>query len=83
MDLIGDMKLSLRNMRPDILMHNPVMFITEISMIITIFIAIFPSYFSVPDSMTYRNFYIAVIILLLLTVYFSSLSTAISEKARQ
>ncbi len=79
MDIIEDLKLSLKNMRPDIIVHNPVMFITEISIVITVFIAIFPSFFSVPDSPTYRGFYIAVIVLLLLTVYFSSLSTAISE----
>ncbi len=79
MDIIEDLKLSLKNMRPDIIVHNPVMFITEISIVVTIFIAIFPSFFSVPDSPTYRGFYVAVIVLLLLTVYFSSLSTAISE----
>ncbi|BAB59642.1 K+-transporting ATPase B chain [Thermoplasma volcanium GSS1] len=75
----GDLKLTLKNMRPDVLLHNPVMFLTEVSLFVSIFIYIFPSFFGVPYTGTYRSFYVAVVVLLFLTVFFSSISTALSE----
>ncbi|PYB67757.1 K(+)-transporting ATPase subunit B [Thermoplasma sp. Kam2015] len=71
--------LTMKNMRPDIIIHNPVMFLTEVSLFVSVFVYVFPGFFGVPSSATYMQFYLAVVILLFLTVFFSSMSTAISE----
>lgn len=70
---------TMKNFRPDIEMRNPVMFVTEISMFISVVIAIFPELFSLPITIVYRQFYIIVSVLLFLTLFFSNVSSAISE----
>ena len=72
-----------RNFSPDREVKNPVMFLTEISTVVALFITIFPSAFDLPSSSTYMQFYISVVVLLFLTVFFSNLSWAISEGKSQ
>ncbi|AAT42741.1 potassium-transporting ATPase subunit KdpB [Picrophilus oshimae] len=64
---------------PRYLIKNPVMFITEISMVISFFVAIDPGFFLVQDSKLYEEFYISVTVLLFLTIFFSNISTSLSE----
>ena len=70
---------SLKDFDPRFLRHNPVMFVTELAFIVSIIAAIIPGYFGLPVTLTYREFYVAVIVLLFLTVFASNVSTAISE----
>ena len=70
---------SLKDFDPRFLRHNPVMFVTELAFIVSIIAAIIPGYFDLPVTPTYREFYVAVIVLLFLTVLASNVSTAISE----
>ncbi|WP_287961162.1 potassium-transporting ATPase subunit KdpB [Acidiplasma sp.] len=70
---------SLKGFDPRNEIKNPVMFITEIAFVLSIFIAAFPSSFNVPSSGVYMDFYISVTVLLFLTVFFSNLSTSLSE----
>ncbi|CAC12430.1 probable H+/K+-exchanging ATPase chain B [Thermoplasma acidophilum] len=79
MKVYEEFLLTLKNMRPDVIIHNPVMFLTEMSLFLSVFIYAFPGFFGVPSSTTYLQFYLAVVILLFLTVFFSSMSTAMSE----
>ena len=79
MDLKGVIINSLKGFDPRKLIKNPVMFVTEIAFFISIFIIIFPAYFNVPDTRIYLYFYISVTVLLFLTVFFSNLSTSLSE----
>jgi len=74
------MKGSLEKFRPDFQVKNPVMFVTEIAFIISIFVMLFPSAFNAPASKVYFSFYLAVSILLFLTLLFSNLSTTMSEE---
>jgi K+-transporting ATPase ATPase B chain len=73
-------KGTLEKFRPDFQMKNPVMFVTEIAFIISIFVMFFPSYFDAPSTGVYVSFYLAVAILLFLTLLFSNLSTTLSEE---
>ena len=79
MDLKGVIINSLKGFDSRKLIKNPVMFVTEIAFFISIFIIIFPAYFNVPDTRIYLYFYISVTVLLFLTVFFSNLSTSLSE----
>ena len=79
MDLRGVIINALKGFDFRKIIKNPVMFITEIAFFISIFIIIFPSYFNVPDTSVYIYFYISVTVLLFLTVFFSNLSTSLSE----
>ncbi|MHB8358218.1 MAG: potassium-transporting ATPase subunit KdpB [Thermoplasmataceae archaeon] len=75
--------LTLKYFSPVREVKNPVMFVTEISTVVALFITIFPSAFNLPSTSTYLQFYMAVVILLFLTVFFSNLSWAISEGKSQ
>ncbi len=79
MDFRDTMKMTFKNFSPVLEFRNPVMFVTEISFILSVVITVIPSAFSLPTDYTYRIFYIAVSILLFLTLLFSNLSAAISE----
>lgn len=74
------MKGPLEKFRPDFQVKNPVMFVTEIAFIISIFVMLFPSAFNAPAGKVYFSFYLAVSILLFLTLLFSNLSTTMSEE---
>ncbi len=70
---------ALKNFDPRYLYVNPVMFVTEFAFFVAIFVAIFPSWFNAPSGGTYTYFYVAVIVNLFLTLFFSNTSVAISE----
>lgn len=70
---------SLKNFDPRYLFTNPVMFVTEFALVLSVFIAIFPSWFGVPAGHPYDYFYVAVVANLFLTLFFSNTSMAISE----
>ena len=65
--------------RPDLLYRNPVLLVTEISMVVSIVAVIFNGFFQLPFTADYRMFYISVIVLLFLTLLFANLGYAISE----
>ena len=75
--------LTMKNFSPEREVKNPVMFLTEISTVVALFITIFPSAFNLPSASTDMQFYISVVVLLFLTVFFSNLSWAISEGKSQ
>ncbi len=71
--------ITLWNFNPAHLRKNPVMFITEIAFFVSIYVLIFGSHYGIITSGQYIPFYIAVIILLFLTVFFSNLAESIAE----
>jgi len=77
--IVGITLDSLKDFDPRFLKGNPVMLVTEVAFVISIIAAAFPTYFGLPVSVAYREFYVAVIILLFLTIFSSNVSTAISE----
>ena len=70
---------ALKNFRPDRLIRNPVMFVTEIALLVAIYLLIFRGQYELPVSSTYIYFYASVIILLFLTVFFSNIAESMSE----
>ncbi|MEM0158114.1 MAG: potassium-transporting ATPase subunit KdpB [Thermoplasmataceae archaeon] len=70
---------SFEGFLPTRLIYNPVIFVTEIALFISLFATIFPSAFDLPVSGSYGEFYISVDVLLFLTIWFSNLSLSISE----
>ncbi|HLH85352.1 MAG TPA: potassium-transporting ATPase subunit KdpB [Thermoplasmataceae archaeon] len=70
---------SLESFNPARLFSNPVMFVTEVALLIALFATFYPSSFDLPSSPVYRQFYVAVDVLLFLTIWFSNLSTSLSE----
>ena len=71
---------SLLRLNPNQLIGNPVMLIVEITFFIVLAMAIYPQAFYPVASLSQRPFYIAVAAILLLTVWFSTLSDALAEK---
>lgn len=71
---------SLSRLNPRQLIGNPVMFLVEITFFIVLVLAIYPQGFYPVASLSQRPFYIAVAAILLLTVWFSTLSDALAEK---
>ncbi|MEM0155093.1 MAG: potassium-transporting ATPase subunit KdpB [Thermoplasmataceae archaeon] len=71
---------SMEKFRPDFQAKNPVMFVTEIAFIVSIFVIIFPTEFDIQTTGNYVDFYIAVTVLLFLTLLFSNISTTVSEE---
>lgn len=70
---------TVKNFSPKYLMRNPVMFITECAFVLSIVIAVEPSWFGAPSGSGFTLFYIAVVANLFLTLLFSNVSVAISE----
>ncbi|MEL9914354.1 MAG: HAD-IC family P-type ATPase [Thermoplasmatales archaeon] len=70
---------SIKRLNPTILAGNFVMFLTEIAFFIVLIMAIFPSLIPVVSSPRDREFYIIVAVLLIITVWFSTLSDSIAE----
>lgn len=79
MDIKDILRMTFKNFSPVLEFRNPVMFVTEISLVIALIITVIPGYFSLPASPQYMQFYTAVTVLLFLTLLFSNLSAAISE----
>lgn len=79
MDIKEILKLTFRNFNPTHEVRNPVMFVTEISLGLALAMTVAPEFFSLPHTLTYEYFYVAVTTLLFFTLLFSNLSAAISE----
>lgn len=77
--VISVIKTTLMQFNPVSELRNPVMLLTEVAFILSIFMAIFPGSFSLPTSGSYEEFYLSVIVMLFLTLLFANLSYAISE----
>jgi K+-transporting ATPase ATPase B chain len=71
---------SVKRLNPQQLIGNPVMFLVEVTFFIVLAIAIYPQGFYPIANLSQRPFYIAVAAILLLTVWFSTLSDALAEK---
>ncbi len=71
---------SLKRLSPSSLLANPVMLIVEITFFITVAMSIDPSAFVPVASISLRTFYIEVSAILLITVWFSTLSDSLAEK---
>lgn len=71
---------SLLRLNPRQLIGNPVMFLVEVTFFIVLALAIYPQGFYPVASLSQRPFYITVAAILLLTVWFSTLSDALAEK---
>ncbi len=79
MKLTEVLMMTFRNFNPVLEARNPVMFVTEISLFVSVAISAIPSYFGIPSSGRYEFFYITVTALIFLTLLFSNLGAAISE----
>ena len=71
---------SVVRLNPKSLLKNPVMFIVEVTFYIVAAMAIFPKAFVPVASPSLQIFYIEVAIILLITVWFSTLSDALAEQ---
>jgi potassium-transporting ATPase ATP-binding subunit len=71
---------SFLRLNPRSLIANPVMFLVEVTFFIVLAMAIYPQGFYPVASLSQRPFYIMVAVILLLTVWFSTLSDALAEK---
>ncbi|MHB8372768.1 MAG: potassium-transporting ATPase subunit KdpB [Thermoplasmataceae archaeon] len=71
--------VALKNFRPDKMLRNPVMFVTEISLLLSLYLIAFHNQYSLPISARYLYFYAAIIILLFLTIFFSNIAESLSE----
>jgi K+-transporting ATPase ATPase B chain len=71
---------SIVRLNPVSLLSNPVMFIVEMTFLIVAAMAIYPRGFLPLSSLQDTNFYIEVAIILLVTVWFSTLSDALAEQ---
>ncbi len=70
---------TFKQFNPVFELRNPVMFVTEVAFLFSMVMAILPSYFGLPVTGNYPEFYFSVIILLFLTLLFANFSYAISE----
>jgi K+-transporting ATPase ATPase B chain len=70
---------SLVRLNPISLIANPVMFIVEITFIVVAAMAAYPQWFIPVASPNERIFYVEVAVILLITVWFSTLSDSIAE----
>jgi len=70
---------SVIRLNPVSLLSNPVMFIVEVTFFIVTAMAIIPQAFYPVASVSERTFYIEVAIILLITVWFSTLSDSLAE----
>ncbi|MGP6219798.1 potassium-transporting ATPase subunit KdpB [Caldiplasma sukawensis] len=70
---------ALKQFNPVRLKQNPVMLITEMSLIISVYVLIFHQAYNLNMSAIYVDFYISVIVLLFLTIFFSNFAEALAE----
>jgi potassium-transporting ATPase ATP-binding subunit len=71
---------SLARLNPRTLITNPVMFLVELTFFIVLAMAIYPQGFYPVANLSQRPFYATVAIILIVTVWFSTLSDALAEK---
>jgi len=70
---------SIARLNPISLIHNPVMFIVEVTFFIVTAMAVYPQWFIPVASPNERIFYVEVAVILLITVWFSTLSDSLAE----
>ncbi len=70
---------SIVRLNPVSLIHNPVMFIVEITFLVVAAMAVYPQWFIPVASSNERIFYVEVAAILLITVWFSTLSDSLAE----
>ena len=70
---------SIVRLNPVSLIHNPVMFIVEITFFVVAAMAVYPQWFIPVASSNERIFYVEVAAILLITVWFSTLSDSLAE----
>src|SRR5229473_5362585 len=70
---------SLVRLNPASLLANPVMFIVELTFFIVAAMAIYPAAFYPVASSSMRIYYVEVALILLITVWFSTLADALAE----
>ena len=70
---------TMRDFRPDRLLRNPVMFVTEVAFAVSLVLTLFPSLADLPSGFPYSAFYISTTVMLFLTIFFSNLAEAFSE----
>ena len=73
------LKTTMLQFNPVSELRNPVMLLTEVAFVLSIFMAIFPGSFSLPATASYEEFYLSVIVMLFLTLLFANFSYAVSE----
>ncbi|MDA4133673.1 MAG: hypothetical protein OK454_11215, partial [Thaumarchaeota archaeon] len=71
---------SLARLSPVSLLSNPVMLIVEVCFFIVALMAIYPQGFASVASAGDRTFYVEVAVILIVTVWFSTLSDALAEQ---
>jgi K+-transporting ATPase ATPase B chain len=71
---------SVKRLSPVSLISNPVMLIVELTFFIALAMALDPAAFAPVASVSLRTFYIEVAVILLVTVWFATLSDSIAEK---
>ncbi|OWP54596.1 MAG: potassium-transporting ATPase subunit B [Cuniculiplasma sp. C_DKE] len=70
---------ALKEFDPRKLYKNPVMFITEIALLFSLYLIVFHQAYHLEMSGQYVPFYISVVVLLFLTIFFSTLGEALAE----
>lgn len=70
---------SLVRLNPISLIQNPVMFIVEVTFFVVTAMAVYPQWFVPVASPNERSFYVEVAAILLITVWFSTLSDSLAE----
>jgi len=70
---------SLIRLNPALLLSNPVMFIVELAFFVVAAMAVYPPAFYPVASLTLRVYYVEIALILLLTVWFATLSNALAE----
>ncbi len=70
---------SLIRLNPASLLSNPVMFIVELTFFVVAAMAVYPPTFYPVASLNLRIYYVEIALILLLTVWFATLSNALAE----
>src|SRR5436305_13211275 len=70
---------SLIRLNPALLLSNPVMFIVELTFFVVAAMAVYPPAFYPVASLALRVYYVEIALILLLTVWFATLSNALAE----
>ena len=70
---------SLIRLNPALLLSNPVMFIVELTFFVVAAMAVYPPAFYPVASLALRVYYVEIAFILLLTVWFATLSNALAE----
>src|SRR5438445_7964395 len=70
---------SLIRLNPALLLSNPVMFIVELTFFVVAAMAVYPPAFWPVASLALRVYYVEIALILLLTVWFATLSNALAE----